>query len=268
MDITDSQTTDDEDAFPNGSRRVGVHFSIYRLTNPVSSFRPQAYREDNPLFAETALLSSEANEPYRPHRPIVFEKDVSQNTYSYDFVGLGGGSGSGSGLPHHTASQYRETLEPANSALPTSQRPQRGILNTAYLSDHMLNPQKTFSEYRAGPTPETAGSRKSRYYHFKSSRSPRVVFPTNDDTGTASAPSGSGATGIGVYFNDNVVFRDQNFGLNDLAVIQDVRNEFSLQDLDSSSDSNVPQSTAYQSATTFKEKGRHFICYTMHDDKR
>lgn len=28
--------------------------------------------------------------------------------------------------------------------------------------------------------------------------------------------------------------RDQNFGINDLAAIQDVRNEFSLQDIDES----------------------------------
>ncbi|XP_065072665.1 uncharacterized protein LOC135697026 isoform X1 [Ochlerotatus camptorhynchus] len=54
---------------------------------------------------------------------------------------------------------------------------------------------------------------------WKSSRSPRVVFPQGDVSG----PSGFGV--------DNVVFRDQNFGLNELAAIQDVRNEFNQDDI-------------------------------------
>lgn len=38
-------------------------------------------------------------------------------------------------------------------------------------------------------------------------------------------------------FNDNLksIFRDQNFGLNDLAAVQDVRNDFTQQDIDESS---------------------------------
>nr|XP_029709052.1 uncharacterized protein LOC115255244 isoform X2 [Aedes albopictus] len=55
---------------------------------------------------------------------------------------------------------------------------------------------------------------------WKSSRSPRVVFPQGGDL--------TGPSGFGI---DNVVFRDQNFGLNELAAIQDVRNEFNQDDI-------------------------------------
>lgn len=47
--------------------------------------------------------------------------------------------------------------------------------------------------------------------------------------------------------------RDQNFGINELAAVQDVRNDFSLQDLDSASEAT----SSPQSASTFKEKGRN-----------
>ncbi|XP_055642277.1 uncharacterized protein LOC129779048 isoform X2 [Toxorhynchites rutilus septentrionalis] len=56
------------------------------------------------------------------------------------------------------------------------------------------------------------------------SRTPRVVFPQGD----LSSPSGLGTI-------DNVVFRDQNFGLNELAAIQDVRNEFNQDDINEDS---------------------------------
>ncbi|XP_040169408.1 uncharacterized protein LOC120903833 isoform X1 [Anopheles arabiensis] len=59
------------------------------------------------------------------------------------------------------------------------------------------------------------------YQPLWKTRSPRVVFPQAQDL--ASGPSGFGV--------DNVVFRDQNFGLNELAAIQDVRNEFNQDDI-------------------------------------
>jgi len=46
--------------------------------------------------------------------------------------------------------------------------------------------------------------------------------------------------------------RDQNFGINELAAVQDVRNDYSLQDLDSASEAT----SSPQSASTFKEKGK------------
>lgn len=70
------------------------------------------------------------------------------------------------------------------------------------------------------------------------SRTPRVVFPYANDNGPPSFQSNShqGGTGNSLanginYNNDNVVFRDQNFGLNDLSAIQDIRSDFNLQDI-------------------------------------
>lgn len=67
------------------------------------------------------------------------------------------------------------------------------------------------------------------------------------------------------YLNSTILknvqnFRDQNFGINDLAAIQDVRNEFSLQDIDGTSESSL---TGAPSSGTFKEKGKNFVFHTQ-----
>ncbi|XP_046810733.1 uncharacterized protein LOC111691254 isoform X3 [Lucilia cuprina] len=245
----------------NSSRRVGFSFPSYSLS-PSNPFQPQAYREDNPIFTESTGFErpfSDDDKDKRLTRQLVFEQDASPTSYSYDFSSLGGSSS----IPHTLNSaiaqgkQYRDEVTKFGdingpiTAIP--QRPQRGLFfgdtefRTGTLSRPYTQQQKNFNEY-IGPVDPTS-SRKSRYFPYKSSRSPRVVFPVNDNVG-ATGPS---STGTGVYFNDNVVFRDQNFGINELAAVQDVRNEFSLQDLDSSSDSSTP--TVAQSASTFKEKG-------------
>ncbi|XP_073844712.1 uncharacterized protein isoform X1 [Musca autumnalis] len=240
----------------NSSRRVGFQFPSYSL-NPSSPFQPQGYREDNPVFGDASGYEDVPLQEKRLTRQLVFEPDVSPTSYSYDFSGLGAST-----IPHTLNSaaaagkQYREEVTKFGdingpiTALP--QRPQRGIYfgDTEFRTGSLVRPftpQKTFSEYIGGLDPSS--SRKSRYYPYKSSRSPRVVFPTNDNVGT----TGPSSTGTGVYFNDNVVFRDQNFGINELASVQDVRNEFSLQDLDSTSESSSLNGA--QSASTFKEKG-------------
>lgn len=245
------------------SRRVGFQFPSYSL-NPSSPFQPQGYREDNPIFGETTGFDEVPPQDKRLTRQLVFEPDVSPTSYSYDFSGLGS-----SAIPHTLNSavaagkQYREEVTKFGdingpiTALP--QRPQRGIFfgDTEFRTGSLVRPytqQKTFNEYIGAVDPSS--SRKSRYYPYKSSRSPRVVFPTNENVGST-GPSG---TGTGVYFNDNVVFRDQNFGINELASVQDVRNEFSLQDLDSTSESSSLNGA--QSASTFKEKGKLTIVFS------
>uniref|UniRef100_A0A1I8NN92 Peptidase S1 domain-containing protein n=1 Tax=Stomoxys calcitrans TaxID=35570 RepID=A0A1I8NN92_STOCA len=242
----------------SSSRRVGFQFPSYSLS-PSSPFQPQGYREDNPVFVEpSGFEESPGIQDKRLTRQLVFEPDVSPTSYSYDFSGLGS-----SAIPHTlnaavaAGKQYRDEVTKFGdingpiTALP--QRPQRGIFfgDTEFRTGSVVRPftaQKTFNDF-IGSAVDPSSSRKSRYYPFKSSRSPRVVFPTNDN-GASTGPSG---TGTGVYFNDNVVFRDQNFGLNELASVQDVRNEFTLQDLDSTSESNGLNGA--QSASTFKEKG-------------
>ena len=57
-----------------------------------------------------------------------------------------------------------------------------------------------------------------------------------------------------VFTNMNIFFvisRDQNFGINELSAIQDVRNDFSLQDINTESNP-----TTVESAAAFKEKGK------------
>ncbi|EDW89437.2 uncharacterized protein LOC6528683 isoform X1 [Drosophila yakuba] len=257
----------------NTSRRVGFQFPSYSL-KPASPFHPQAYREDNPIFGDTSAGGYEP-QPYsedaspvppptqyeqhetRHTRQLYFDSDAASS--SFEFPGLVSNS------KPHGIKLYRDDVTKFGdingpiTALP-QQRPQRGFYfgDTEFRTGppapvRQFGPQKNFQEY-VGPS-EYQGTRKSRYYPYKSSRSPRVVFPTNDNVGTTgpSGPAGgsSGPSGNGVYFSDNIAFRDQNFGINELAAVQDVRNDYSLQELDSASEAT----SSPQSASTFKEKG-------------
>ncbi|XP_051859934.1 uncharacterized protein LOC117570407 isoform X2 [Drosophila albomicans] len=262
----------------NTSRRVGFQFPSYSL-KPANPFYPQAYREDSPIFDEASAASggfepqpySEDAAPaptptqYETHetrhtRQLYFDSDVSPS--SFEFPGLVANS-----KPHTlnaavaAGKLYRDDVTKFGdingpiTALP--QRLQRGLYfgDTEFRTGppaplRQFGPQKAFTEY-VGPG-DYQSSRKSRYFPYKSSRSPRVVFPSNDNVGTT-GPSGpsSAPSGNGVYFSDNIAFRDQNFGINELAAVQDVRNDYSLQDLDSAAEAT----SSPQSASTFKEKG-------------
>ncbi|KAH8355699.1 hypothetical protein KR200_005309, partial [Drosophila serrata] len=257
----------------NTSRRVGFQFPSYSL-KPASPFHPQAYREDNPIFGEAGSGGGYEPQPYsedaaaippptqyeqhetRHTRQLYFDTD-SASSSSFEFPGLV------SNTKPHGLKIYRDDVTKFGdingpiTALP-QQRPQRGFYfgDTEFRTGppapiRQFGPQKNFQEYVAPG--EYQGSRKSRYYPYKSSRSPRVVFPANDNVGTTgpSGPAGgSGPSGNGVYFSDNIAFRDQNFGINELSAVQDVRNDYSLQDLDSASEAT----SSPQSASTFKEK--------------
>ncbi|XP_062128418.1 uncharacterized protein LOC133840543 isoform X2 [Drosophila sulfurigaster albostrigata] len=262
----------------NTSRRVGFQFPSYSL-KPANPFYPQAYREDSPIFDEASAASgvfepqpySEDAAPaptptqYETHetrhtRQLYFDSDVSPS--SFEFPGLVANS-----KPHTlnaavaAGKLYRDDVTKFGdingpiTALP--QRLQRGLYfgDTEFRTGppaplRQFGPQKAFTEY-VGPG-DYQSSRKSRYFPYKSSRSPRVVFPNNDNVGTT-GPSGpsSAPSGNGVYFSDNIAFRDQNFGINELAAVQDVRNDYSLQDLDNAAEAT----SSPQSASTFKEKG-------------
>ncbi|KAH8277770.1 hypothetical protein KR018_005931 [Drosophila ironensis] len=256
----------------NTSRRVGFQFPSYSL-KPASPFHPQAYREDNPIFGETSGVAFEP-QPYsddvapgpsptqydQPHetrhtRQLYFDPDTASS--SFEFPGLVSNSKpQGLKIYRDDVTKFGDINGPI-TALP-QQRPQRGFYfgDTEFRTGsatpiRQFGPQKNFQEY-VGPG-EYQGSRKSRYYPYKSSRSPRVVFPTNDNIGTTGPSGPAGATAPssnGVYFSDNIAFRDQNFGINELAAVQDVRNDYSLQDLDSASEAT----SSPQTASTFKEK--------------
>ncbi|XP_049307858.1 uncharacterized protein LOC105224568 isoform X2 [Bactrocera dorsalis] len=256
---TDKADFDDEDP----ARRNGFKFPSYSL-KPASPFYPQGYREDNPIFTETTGFETPYSEDAlaqdtRHTRQLIYENsDATPISHPFEFPGLVSNN-----KPHTLSSAiaagklFREEVTKFGdvngpiTAVP--QRPQRGLFfgDTEFRTGppRPFVPQKAFNEYVGpnGPV-DYQSSRKSRFFPFKSSRSPRVVFPVNDNIGTT-GPSG---TGNGVYFSDSVAFRDQNFGINDLAAIQDVRNEFSLQDIDGTSESSL---TGAPSSGTFKEKG-------------
>ncbi|KAL9915823.1 uncharacterized protein LOC119637044 isoform X2 [Glossina fuscipes] len=244
----------------SSSRRSGFQFTSHTLS-PQNNFQPQAYREDNPVFSDTPgfehaydeeMLGTHAEKEKLSARQSIFESEANPASYSYEFSPLPSSLHSLSPVIA-LGKQYREDVTKfgdINGPITTlSQRPQRGVYfpDTDLRPANNYSPHKMFNEYMGSH--DSPGSRKSRYYPYKSSRNPRVIFPTNDNIGTT-GPSGPAS---GLYFNDNVVFRDQNFGLNELAAIQDVRNEFTLQDLDSTSESSSP--LAVQSVNTFKEKG-------------
>lgn len=263
-----SSTVTSTDRYDHGeetsSRQVGFQFPSYIL-NPSSPFQPQAYREDIPHFGESTgfddvSLSQVSDKDKRLTRQLVFEPEVSPSSYTYELSGL-----MSSAIPHTLNSavaagkQYRDEVTKFGDVNgPITALPQR-LHRNVYFGDSDVRTsspvrpytqQKKINDFLS--TVDPSSSRKSRYYPFKSSRSPRVVFPTNENV-PLTGPSG---TGTGVYFNDNVVFRDQNFGVNELAAVQDVRNDFSLQDLDSTSESSSPN---VQSANTFKEKGKRAL---------
>lgn len=213
------------------SRRVGFQFPSYSL-KPASPFYPQAYREDSPIFEDGSSGGyepqpfSEDSGPspgptqFEPHetrhtRQLYFDSDVSPS--SFEFPGLVANS-----KPHTLNSAvaagklYRDDVTKFGdingpiTALP--QRLQRGIyfgdteFRTGPSPMRQFGPQKAFTEY-VGPG-DYQSSRKSRYYPYKSSRSPRVVFPSNDNIGTTGPSGGSSApSGNGVYFSDNIAFR-------------------------------------------------------------
>uniref|UniRef100_W8AF38 Serine proteinase stubble n=1 Tax=Ceratitis capitata TaxID=7213 RepID=W8AF38_CERCA len=259
---TDKVDYEEEDA----ARRNGLKFPSYNL-KPASPFYPQGYREDNPIFTETSgfetpysedVLPSQYEQDTRHTRQLIYENsDATSISHPFEFPGLVTNN-----KPHTLNSAvaagklFREEVTKFGdvngpiTAVP--QRPQRGLFfgDTEFRTGppRPFVPQKAFNEFIGPNGPiDYQSSRKSRFFPFKSSRSPRVVFPVNDNIGTT-GPSG---TGNGVYFSDSVAFRDQNFGINDLAAIQDVRNEFSLQDIDGTSESSL---TGAPSTGTFKEK--------------
>ncbi|EDW08683.2 uncharacterized protein LOC6578846 isoform X1 [Drosophila mojavensis] len=251
------------------SRRVGFQFPSYSL-KPANPFYPQGYREDSPIFEESSAggvgglpftedaAPTQYEHESRHTRQLYFDSDGSPS--SFEFPGLVANS-----KPHTlnaavaAGKLYRDDVTKFGdingpiTALPG--RLQRGLyfgdteFRTGPSPMRQFGPQKAFNEYVAPG--DYQSSRKSRYFPYKSSRSPRVVFPSNDNVGTT-GPSGSSApSGTGVYFSDNIAFRDQNFGINELAAVQDVRNDYSLQDLDNAAEST----SSPQSASTFKEKG-------------
>ncbi|XP_037902413.1 uncharacterized protein LOC119646134 isoform X2 [Hermetia illucens] len=248
QDRTDNAETVNDEL--NG-RRSGFKFPA-QSENYQSSFQPQGYREDTVSFAESGNYQVPYSEEFahtfppehepRYGRQITFEADPSVGSgpgpalpaasHPIEFPGPNANTN-----PHHTAlvKGFHDDVTKfgdINGPITAIPRQNRGLVfngGSGFRSARQFTPPNVFVEYSDYPGPP------KRFYPFKS-RTPRVVFPTNDNI--PSAPSSSGT-----YASDSVTFRDQNFGLNDLAAIQDVRNEFSLQDINE------------DTTSTFKEKG-------------
>ncbi|XP_037928580.1 uncharacterized protein LOC119662992 isoform X2 [Teleopsis dalmanni] len=250
----------------NLSKRIDFHSPSYSLKS-ASSFQPESYREDNPILSEIPIYENPYNDDFssmpsnketRNTRQLIFETDPSHISHNIEFPGK-----SVNTKPHTLNSAnggakifYEDVTKFGDVNGPITALPQHSKRINFFGEAEILGgpprqfvPTKALNEFVGLNNFQNV--RKSRYFPFKSSRSPRVIFPTNDNASPTGSGSASGpGTGIGVYFNDNVAFRDQNFGLNELAAIQDVRNEFNLKDLDSATETSTPHS-----ANTFKEKG-------------
>ncbi|XP_037928579.1 uncharacterized protein LOC119662992 isoform X1 [Teleopsis dalmanni] len=249
----------------NLSKRIDFHSPSYSLKS-ASSFQPESYREDNPILSEIPIYENPYNDDFssmpsnketRNTRQLIFETDPSHISHNIEFPGK-----SVNTKPHTLNSAnggakifYEDVTKFGDVNGPITALPQHSKRINFFGEAEILGgpprqfvPTKALNEFVGLNNFQNV--RKSRYFPFKSSRSPRVIFPTNDNASPTGSGSASGpGTGIGVYFNDNVAFRDQNFGLNELAAIQDVRNEFNLKDLDSATETSTPHS-----ANTFKEK--------------
>ncbi|XP_037049472.1 uncharacterized protein LOC119083777 isoform X4 [Bradysia coprophila] len=242
-DLYAEPVTDSSELFPSiaaltqdiEGRRSGIQFSTQsqKLESP---FTPQSYREDNPNNPEFQLpYSEELSQPdssdVRYSRQVSYDqssrtirfpdRQPSNEPFRDDVTKFGDVNGPVT-VQHRQYSDYSDYIRPSYesyySADDYSSRPPRQYF-----------PPKSYVEYSDYPGPP----RSRLTSPYKSSRTPRVVFPQSDLTfpGTASGSSGTSGSGTSGYGNDNVVFRDQNFGLNDLAAIQDVRNDFNLQDI-------------------------------------
>ncbi|XP_055680006.1 serine proteinase stubble isoform X2 [Lutzomyia longipalpis] len=234
------------------ARRSGVpHYGLTAAAQQYDHFFiPQGYREDHLNFAEAiGVYQRPYSEDHLTHdtrytRGLAFPEDYPQTsspapqTYSHEDVTRFGDATGGpiTGL---------QPSQPMPQIIHPPQRPygdfggveKLGIrafdasasaavsYDTFRHPPRQFFPPKTYVEYSEYPGPPKP-KHISQPPQFWRSRTPRVVFPQSDGI---TFPSGASSTTN--YANDNIVFRDQNFGLNELAAIQDVRNEFNLQDI-------------------------------------
>lgn len=212
QDRTDNAETVNDEL--NG-RRSGFKFPA-QSENYQSSFQPQGYREDTVSFAESGNYQVPYSEEFahtfppehepRYGRQITFEADSSVGSgpgpalpaasHPIEFPGPNANTN-----PHHTAlvKGFHDDVTKfgdINGPITAIPRQNRGLVfngGSGFRSARQFTPPNVFVEYSDYPGPP------KRFYPFKS-RTPRVVFPTNDNI--PSAPSSSGT-----YASDSVTFR-------------------------------------------------------------
>ncbi|XP_055698271.1 uncharacterized protein LOC129798859 isoform X2 [Phlebotomus papatasi] len=243
---------EEETTTESSARRSGMPTYTSAGQHYENFFIPQGYREDHLSFAESiGVYQRPFSEDHLSHdtrytRGLAFPEDFPQTsspapqTFTHEEVTRFGDA---------TGGPITGLLQPSQPMPHIVQPPQRpygdfggvdklGIrafdasTSAAVSYDNYRHPPrqffppKTYVEYSDYPGPPKP-KHLAQPPQFWRSRTPRVVFPQSDGI---TFPSG-GASSTSNYANDNIVFRDQNFGLNELAAIQDVRNEFNLQDI-------------------------------------
>lgn len=230
-DIFSEPVTDGNQIFPSNApltqhiegRRSGIQFPTQsqKLENP---FTPQSYREDNLNNAEFQLpYSEELSQPEsnelrysrqvsyeQPSRTIRFptsDRQATNEPFRDDVTKFGDINGPVT-VQHRQYSEYSDYIRPSYETYYSSSDEYNSRPPRQYF------PPKSYVEYSDYPGPP----RSRLTSPFKSSRTPRVVFPQSDLTfpgtssgtsvtsGTSGTSAISGSTGTG-YGNDNVVFR-------------------------------------------------------------
>lgn len=195
-------------------RRSGIQFSAQSQKLDIP-FTPQSYREDSPNNPEFQLpYNEELSQPESSDvrysrqvsydqlsaRPIRFpdRQVASVEPFRDDVTKFGDVNGPVT-VQQRQYSDYSDYIRPS--------------YENYYISDDYSSrptrqyfPPKSYVEYSDYPGPP----RSRLTSPYKSSRTPRVVFPSQSDLtfpGTASATSAVGSSTGSGYANDNVVFR-------------------------------------------------------------
>lgn len=201
-------------------RRSGIQFSA-QSQKFENLFQPQGYREDNPSspnyqFPYSEELSSVYDQEARHTRGISFEQPAArqpttiqqsnaQKAFSDDVTKFGDVNGPVTSLLQQR--QYSEYIDKPFGR-PSSYDNSGGYYSSfdeySRSPRYYAPPKAAYVEYSEYPGPP----RSRLITPWKSSRTPRVVFPqTSDAFPTGSASSTSGASSSSGYASDNVVFR-------------------------------------------------------------
>lgn len=209
----------DNAAFDITGRRSGIQFSA-QSQKFENLFQPQGYREDNPSspnyqFPYSEELSSAYDQEARHTRGILFDQPAgrqpttiqqsnAQKAFRDDVTKFGDVNGPVTSLQQRQYSEYIDKPFGRQSSYDNVGGFYSSFDEYSRSPRFYSPPKAAYVEYSDYPGPP----RSRLITPWKSSRTPRVVFPQASDTfptGSASSASG-GSTSTG-YASDNVVFR-------------------------------------------------------------
>lgn len=251
--LPESYTEEEYEELP-GARRSQV------------TFRDDAYPEATNQGRQSSKITFEDNDyneatENEDRRLTNYQEPLTQRGYSDEYanyhVGFNEAQFARRRPPFPVKSYHRYPIHNPFFAPPKSFSPD---FNEGFFNAPPFQGEFTPVFGTAGFAPKTPPT-TSNAQPFWKTRTPRVVFPYGNENGVQfQSNSHQGGTGNSVsnginYNNDNVVFRDQNFGLNELASVQDVRNDFNLQDLGASTTGDDSQ---------IRDRGELFVPVISH----